>query len=189
MSRDYAVRRKPPARKSVPAVPGWVWLFAGLSIGLAVAAVAYVTRPAAPMPGADARRASQEPVAERRKVEVPPKEKSRFTFYELLPSQEVVIREDAADPPAPAAKKKPVAESGKGYIIHVASYHEHGNAEEQKAQLAMLGMESRIEKITIDNRDTYYRVRIGPEPSLSRAQSMLAQLRSQGIEAIVVELK
>lgn len=153
------------------------------------------------------------------KVAVPPKEKSRFTFYELLPSQEVLVPSQPAGkpsaaqppplptPPAPAtatvtpgtepasvpASVPPttapsVATSG-SFIIQVASYRGQPEAEKQKAALALMGMESRIEKVTIDNRDTYYRVRIGPLRDENRARDTLAQLESNGIKAVMVKVK
>lgn len=192
MARDYAVRRAPPSRKKAGAMfPPWVWLFAGLSIGLAIAVITYISRPAVPMPGPKADPVISGSAAappQGSKVKVPPKEKPRFTFYELLPSQEIVIRDGDDEVPAPAVKK-PEQAAANAYMILVASYRERGNAEEQKAQLAMLGMESRVEKVTIDNRDTFYRVRIGPESNLGRAQKILAQLSSHGIEGVLVKLK
>jgi cell division septation protein DedD len=153
------------------------------------------------------------------KVEVPPKEKSRFTFYELLPSQEVLVpsqpagKPSAAPPPPLPAQPPPAtatatpgtepasvpasvppttapsAATSGSFIIQVASYRGQPEAEKQKAALALIGMESRIEKVTIDNRDTYYRVRIGPLRDENRARDTLAQLESNGIKAVMVKVK
>ncbi|HVT34055.1 MAG TPA: hypothetical protein VHE37_00615, partial [Nevskiaceae bacterium] len=57
MPRDYAQSTGSP-RHTAPrkskgkgaGLPSWVWLFAGLSVGLAVAAFVYMSRPVAPMP-------------------------------------------------------------------------------------------------------------------------------------------
>src|SRR3546814_20731423 len=54
MSRDYAQRsngKRPQTRKSKGSrrgsrgVPGWIWLIAGLSFGLAIAAFVYIRPP------------------------------------------------------------------------------------------------------------------------------------------------
>src|SRR3546814_20664090 len=54
MSRDYAQRsngKRPQTRKSKGSrrgssgVPGWIWLIAGLSFGLAIAAFVYLRQP------------------------------------------------------------------------------------------------------------------------------------------------
>lgn len=155
------------------------------------------------------------------RVQVPPKEKSRFTFYELLPSQEVLVPSQPAGkatppPPLPASTTPseqvakafantpgtdpsmvpasappttaPSAATTGAFIIQVASYRGQAEAEKQKAALALAGLESRIEKVTIDNRDTYYRVRIGPLRDENQARSTLAQLESSGIKAIMVKV-
>lgn len=256
-SRDYAARNKKPSRgkPSGGGLPGWVWAFVGLSVGLAIAVFVYISRPTeTPLRGTsasldvgDPETASElvngkrfkpneiEDIADRKaaakakaaaaaksqgdkaasktdgkadkdddKIAVPPKEKSRFTFYELLPSQEVLVpsqadgktRPGAAPPQAAAAAQNPnapgavKAQPGSDtFIIQVASYKAEAEAERQKAALALIGVESRIEKVTIDNRDTYYRVRVGPVKDEAKARDTLAQLESNGISGMLVRVK
>ncbi|HEY1077601.1 MAG TPA: SPOR domain-containing protein [Fontimonas sp.] len=217
MSRDYAQRgngnrqqargRSGGKRKSGGGLPGWVWLFAGLSVGLAVAAFVYISRPmdrgAVPAqasadaegeatedvavstakPRGDARRGSDKKAP----ITLPPKEKPRFSFYEILRDQEVVVPQEAVkgDRPPPA-----VAAAGEGsFIIQVASFKAQSEADRQKAALALVGIESRIETITIDGKDTYYRVRIGPESNWKKVQATMARLEENDISAMVIKLK
>lgn len=198
MARDYAARNKRPARHK-GGVPGWVWMLAGLSAGLAVAAFVYISRPAQPLRGSAAQapqRGEGAREVERESVEIPPREKPRFTFYELLPSQEVLVPSQEAPKPGTSAPQPGSATpadrnapAGEVYIIQVASYRSQDEAEQQKAMLALLGVESRIEKVTIDNRDTYYRVRVGPERDASRARALLAQLQANGVNGMLVKVK
>lgn len=226
MAREYAARNRAPKRKKA-GLPGWIWMIVGLSLGLAVAVFVYIGRPMQPLPGQAAvatrdveaepsPEADDRPVrAESRKapgakpaaakatpaddrIAIPPREKPRFTFYELLPNQEVVIPSDGPAP-KPAAAANPTAAATatatataaptESYIIQVASYRSATEADHQKAKLAMLGIESRIEKVTIDNKDTYYRVRIGPERDLNRARDTLAQLESNGVQGLLVKVR
>ena len=195
MPRDYAPkgeRRKAVRRRNDSPLPGWVWLIAGLSIGMAAAAFYYIGRPVqttAPPAVADELR---KPAARdgRQAIEIPPKEKPRFTFYELLPSQEVVIPRDKLVPKAAGAARVPAA--GEAYYIQVGSYRTETEAERQKAVLALLGAEARIEKVTIasgNRSDTYYRVRIGPEKTVERAQTLMQRLDDNGIQSLLVRLK
>lgn len=228
MPRDYAHRSNGSRRhtRSSPrgggggrsgGVPGWVWLIAGLSVGLAVAAFVYIKRPVdgtllpqahAPAAGAQAE-AGDKPAPRKsggksEALPLPPKEKDRFTFYEILKNQEVVLPREAAksaqppstpkpqtppnadgSPPAPAAAD---ANSG-SYIIQVASYRSQTEAEKQKASLALLGIESRIETVTIDGKDTFYRVRIGPDRNWQHVQATMTRLESNGIQALLVKLQ
>jgi cell division protein FtsN len=213
MSRDYAQRNPNPRRhtrrakgRSSSTVPGWVWLIAGLSFGLAVAAFVYIRRPLVPPPTVD-EAASEEVVADSGKttrekprnrsgkppaLPLPPKEKDRFTFYEILKNQEVVLPPEAAkaaQPPKPPPAAGEAPAGGGSYIIQVASYRAQTEAEKQKANLALLGIESRIESVTIDGKDTFYRVRIGPERDWARVQATMARLEANRIQGLLVKLQ
>ncbi|HET8881214.1 MAG TPA: SPOR domain-containing protein [Solimonas sp.] len=213
MSRDYAPRgggSRRPARKNRSrnsGVPGWIWLIAGLSFGLTVAAFVYIRQPAPALNGpADGgtptrsdddgdkpRRADKKPPA----LSLPPKEKERFTFYEILKNQEVVLPNDAvksSKPPSTPAPSNPATPAGAAagntgsYIIQVASFRSQSEAEKQKAGLALLGVESRIESVTIDGKNTFYRVRIGPDSNWSHVQATMSRLESSGIQALLVKV-
>lgn len=194
MARDYA-QRSSGSRHAKPkgggggGVPGWVWMVAGLSIGLAVAAFVYIGRPLQHDMNGDDRAVmtdkSDKPGSRREPVKIPPKEKPRFTFYELLPNQEVVVPRDVQPPPGKTA----TGEDDGQYIIQVASYRKQSDADAQRAKLALLGVESRVEKVTIDNKDTFYRVRIGPEKGLGRAHTTMARLEENGIQGMLVKVR
>lgn len=169
-------------------------LLVGLMLGLAVGAAGigwvWINRPAPPSPlnagatGPAAKPEVQKPIA------LPPKQPSKYAFYEMLPSYEVVIpREDAA---ASAKAGKPttpeIAEPGQ-YLIQVGSYSSRDEAERSRASLALLGVESRIEQVTIDQTNTWFRVRIGPQPSLAKAQEILQRLDENGIKGYLVKVK
>ncbi|MGQ0528619.1 MAG: SPOR domain-containing protein [Panacagrimonas sp.] len=203
MGRDYVARNRRPAPKPA-GLPGWVWLVAGLSMGLVVAAVVYIGRPTEPMPMAPAAGAAKlTPQAAKPKVEIPPKEDPRFDFYTLLEKEQVVVPAQTA--PAQATQKPPPREAepaapsanaaaavgtstGDQYLIVAGAFREPGNADEHRARLALAGIESNIERIQGQDNSTWHRVRIGPEPSLARAQSVLSKLQSNGFEGRVVKL-
>lgn len=195
MARDYAQRstnkkKRPPQRhaRDRSAMPGWLWMILGLSIGLLVAAVVYVGRPTdAPLPQTATPRPSATPpqkVAATPKL--PPKEKPRFSFYELLPSYEVVIPEDSDD--TVGGKPGPLVPPGK-YVIQVGSFRSAGEAETQKAKLALLGIESRVESVTIDQKDTWYRVRVGPIEDPKQVQATVRQLDANGLDSMLMRVK
>lgn len=189
MARDYAPHNRSSGRKK-GGLPAWVWLFSGLALGAGIASFVYIARPAAPMkliPGMPDPQAEAPPPAGPAPAQEPAADKRRFTFYELLPSQEVVIPAEPAPPAGKPAQKSPAA-SGARYVIQVASYRKPTDAESHKAQLALLGIESRVEKVTIDNRDTYYRVRVGPERDLARAQALVAELKANGMDGLLVKI-
>jgi cell division protein FtsN len=185
MSKDYAHKGNGGRQTSGGGMPGWLWLLVGVALGFAGAAGYYISRPAG-----DARVAAtndKDKADGKKKIDIPPKEPSRFTFYELLPDYEVVIPKDALKArPAPAPDANAPATSKGRYLIQVGAFKERAEAEQQKASLALLGVESRIEKVTIDNDQTWYRVRIGPEADQRRVENTLARLEENGIKGLVM---
>lgn len=194
MAKDYGQRSSGGGRQARPAnksggrssgMPGWIWMVAGLCVGLAVAAFIYISRPLqhAQVENESTAVVPAKPSGKKEAIKIPPKEKPRFTFYELLPNQEVVVPRDVQ-----SGGKSIGADDGI-YIIQVASYRTQADADTQKAKLALLGIESRVEKVTIDNKDTFYRVRVGPEKSLARVHMMMARLEENGIQGMLVKVK
>lgn len=195
MARDYKHRRG-ASRRGKTATPPWLWLFSGFATGLVVAAVIYTllrgsleTDPSAPEPRSpEPRRAliveEPEPTAE------PPAEatqtRSRYTFYEELPNFEVVIPETEQDVPRnrPA---KPVAKPG-AYVLQVGSFRNYADAERRKAELALHGIESRVQKVTIDNDQTWHRVRVGPIDRLGDVNRLRTELADSGFQFMLLRV-
>ena len=186
MSKDYAHRGNGGRQTGSGGMPGWLWLLVGIALGFAGAAGYYVTRS-----DADTRAAADPADKDKpngaKKILIPPKEASRFTFYELLPNLEVPIPKDALKQPTPVVPgTSPQAATGARYLIQVGAFKERTEADQQKANLALLGIESRIEKVTIDNDQTWYRVRIGPERDQRRVETILARLEENNVKALVM---
>lgn len=171
----------------------------GLSIGLVVAAIVYVSKPRPILPAAPASAVVANgkpganpaaPAAPPGQIPLPPKQPSRFSFYEMLPSYEVVIpREDArASSKAGKPTTAEIAAPGQ-YLIQVGSYKTREEADRARANLALLGVESKIEQVTIDQSETWFRVRIGPESSLAKAQETLERLDENGVKGVLVKVK
>jgi cell division protein FtsN len=192
-SRGAAVRRSSggSSAKSSSGMPGWIWGLMGLSIGLFAAGWVWIDRPAKPSPLVTSAAPETKPEPQQQKtIPLPPKQPSKYAFYEMLPSYEVVIpREDAA---ASAKSGKPatpdIAAPGQ-YLIQVGAYKTRDEADRSRANLALLGVESKIEQITIDQSETWYRVRIGPQPSLAKAQETMQLLDENGIKGMLVKVK
>ncbi|HZR34182.1 MAG TPA: SPOR domain-containing protein [Nevskia sp.] len=177
-------------------------LVAGLMLGLAIGAAGigwvWINRPAKPSPLAPgsatqantAGNAASGKPEPQKAIPLPPKQPSKYAFYEMLPSYEVVIpREDAA---ASAKAGKPttpeIAEPGQ-YLIQVGAYKTREEAERSRVSLALLGVESKIEQVTIDQSESWFRVRIGPQANLAKAQETLQLLDENGIKGMLVKVK
>jgi cell division protein FtsN len=198
MARDYARgrgnsgRAATSRRSKAPSrgMPGWIWGLLGLSIGLAAAAWVWIDRPARPLPVAAGAAVSPAHSEAAKAIPLPPKQASRFAFYEMLPSYEVVIpREDAAVSARTGKPATPEIAAPGQYLIQVGSFKTRDEAERNRASLALLGVESKVEQVTIDQSESWFRVRIGPENSLSKAQETMQRLDENGIKGFLIKVK
>jgi cell division protein FtsN len=178
--------RRPPARGSLP-MPGWVWGLAGLTLGLGVAAYVYISRPVDPMPVVVTPRPGAE-AAPKASPTPPPRD---FSFYELLPKQpEVVVDPRPIDPPSGGSAPTPPPETGSvEYWVQVAAYRSEQDANRQKAALALLGHQARVERVTIDGREPFFRVRLGPVTGLDAAQTLSGEINRNGFDSMVVRVQ
>jgi cell division protein FtsN len=181
MPRDYKSARKRPAR-SKP-VPGWVWMLYGLGVGLAVALWVYMHDR---QPDAHSR-ALDKPTPQVSSKTEPEEEDApsrRFDFYDMLPRFEVVIPEIETGAPTP--RDKPVEKPG-SYVLQAGSFKNYADADRMKAQLALLGAEASIQRVTIDDK-TWHRVRVGPLKNLDQVNSLRERMREANIDVFVVRL-
>jgi cell division protein FtsN len=182
MTRDYKGNR---GHRAGTGMSGGAGLMLGLAIGLGVAAAVYIydRRPAVP------NEARPEPAARapgtQGDEETAEDSGRQFDFYEMLPKFEVVVpeREKAEAPDSrPMALAKPGA-----YVLQAGSYRNFADADRVRAQLALQGIESKIQRVSIDS-DTWHRVRIGPLSDLAEIDRTRAKLRQADIEALVIRV-
>ena len=171
----------------------------GLAIGLVVAAGVYFRR--APSPAdhtatterttpataerAPARRGTPARAAAPSNGEAAKTSDQRFDFYDILPQYEVVVPE-VETAAGPSARAKPVDEPG-SYVLQAGSFGAAADAEKLKASLALLGIESRVQKVAIDD-DVYHRVRIGPITDLDKLNRIRRQLHDAHINAMLMKV-
>ena len=164
---------------------GWTGLAIGLGAGLAVAAGVwqYKSRPPA------------EPVAARPKKPMSARDEAtdkeaagsgtEFTFYDKLKNFEVVIPEKDKDV---HRDLRPAPETRPGtYVLQAGSYRNVADAERVRAQLALQGVESKVQKVTVDT-DTWHRVRIGPITQLDELNRIRLRLRQADVDALVIRV-
>ena len=88
----------------------------------------------------------------------------------------------ADGPPAPAAVQAPG-----WYVLQIGSFTRLEAAESLKARLALVGMNARIQPVRI-NRETWYRVRIGPTDDLEQLNADRARLQEHRFGSQLVKL-
>lgn len=184
-------RRKPKRSGRKEEYPGWVWLIFGLTIGLSVAFAIYVnglSRVPAPQQQATTperpanRPASNASRQDAATEEAPPR---RFDFYSMLPNFEVVVPEQEADVTRDT-RVQAIVQPG-NYVLQAGSFSRFEDADRRRAQLALQGIESRVQRVSIDDK-TYHRVRIGPLQDLDKLNMIRSRLRQADIDVLRIRV-
>jgi cell division protein FtsN len=206
MAQQYHPRRgqTPPAKKrkasgaspnrSSRQIPGWLWLAAGVGVGVLVSFLVGLSH--LPSAGAPAQTAVRQPPP---KPAAPPppvtpaKPATRFDFYTLLPEREVIVpneRDAIAPKPATDGAGKPAAAAApqEQLVLQAGSFRSPQEADRRRAQLLLLGLEARVESV-VANGDTWYRVHAGRFPSREKVTTARDQLSKEGIETLLLKQK
>jgi len=198
MTKDY---KPSPEKKSAPA-PGWAWLLAGLLIGLFIGFLIYLDK-AVPVPEKETapHQTETKPQIPQQPestdvVETPENKIPRFSFYQELPR--MVIEVPALEPESSPQVIKPEITTQQAlnksqptqstYIIQVGSFRNHREADRLKARLAFMGLQAKMQPVTVSNNQKWIRVRVGPFSSFKQAEQIQARLKQNKIEAIMLKL-
>lgn len=118
-----------------------------------------------------------------------------FDFYTLLPEMEVVVdtpklppkKTIVTSPPQPNPETKP--ENKVSYLLQVGSFKKAEDADSYRARLALLGIESKVQTVTIDNKDTWHRVQLGPIVGRDKADKLQRQLKQNNIDSLLMRAR
>ena len=193
MPADYKGRGHGHEKKPLP---GFVWLLAGLALGLFVALLVYLDKQ--PEVSADFGAAVQKELeklkhntsgtveANKQDEKDSERQEPKFNFYTILPELEVLIPDSETQPPETSNNE--VSSAGKKYVLQAGSFKNKKEAEKLKASLALLGFEAHIQSVTV-NSIPWHRVRVGPYGQSHDLYDKIDQLRQNNINAIPMELK
>lgn len=211
--RSNANRRGTNSRGS-SGIPAWFWLLGGIFIGLGAAVVlmfrGYLPEftertPVIDQPVATA--SSPALITDQEKAKEP--EKPRYDFFTVLPEMEVVVPEQelqrkAANNQAPVASiaskdtvpaprtavntdSKVVTDVDR-YILQVGSFQDSSEAEQMKAQLAMIGLTASVQTVTVDGK-SWHRIRVGPFDGARQADETRRILVDNQYQPLVMKAK
>ncbi len=185
MSRDYKPKSNSGPKRGGSMFAG---ILIGFILGLAVAlGIAwYINKMPSPFVSHEQpdEKQSAAPPAPQAATTPPDDKKPRFDFYKILPGQENPAARSAASEPATAAPATPTTES---YYLQAGSFQKKEDADNMKAKLAMIGLESEIQ--TGAGNESKYRVRIGPYQSEDDLKKIRDELQQNGIASSTVKIK
>lgn len=129
----------------------------------------------------------------------------KFDFYTLLPETEVMVDDEnqgqqpiVTSPPEPEIETPPAAqtttaekpvEPSISYMIQVGSFKNLADADGYRAKLALLGIESKVQSVTIDNKATWHRVQVGPIVGREQVDAVQKQLKENNIDSLLMRAK
>lgn len=183
--------------------PGWMWLLAGLLIGMFLSFLIYLREIDSTVPPDT--QAKNTPIVEKPVETKPPSPIPHFEFYDILPQSEVsspavavseteVTEVDVVAPP-PAKKTEvipvektvppPVQSTASAQILQVGAFRDVQEAEGLKAHLAMLGIRSQVRATSEEGVGVWHRVEVGPIKNFAQLERLQAQLRTHNIAFIL----
>lgn len=203
MTKDYKNTPKHDvrAKKSKPkkaatrksrAIPAWLWLVTGAAIGGFAAFLFYLQNSpvkTAKKPVPEVHVEKPEKVAPKPPAAIVVKpEKPKFEFYTILPEQEVVVPDIQAKKSTHKATTVETDDAGR-YLLQSGSFRRFEDADKRKAMLALLGVQSSIQKVTINENEVWHRVRLGPYHDIKELNDVRAILRKNNIETLLIKVK
>lgn len=191
MARDYKHRAQPKkAAVKKTGVAWWKWLLVIILIGLFVFFLNYL-RDSVPEDKQTAAKVTKKKLdtqgvkkASKPKHQDKKPEEPRYDFYTILPEAEVVVPDYEIKT---RAREERVGKAKvTRYMIQAGSFREFAEADKLRARLALMGIESRVEKARVGNV-VWNRVKLGPFTQSSSVASIKERLRQDGIDVIVTE--
>lgn len=198
-----------PARKKKPQrqVPGWVWLFTGLMVGLFVAFLFHLGKTQMAQGGSTpVANSSDKPAQSKPEPKPEPKPESgddspKFDFYAVLPKMEVIVPQNETDSgtrtskpsstekPANTRKPESSTRNNEKYLLQAGSFRRNEDADRRRAELILKGFEASIQSVNLDSGDSWHRVMIGPYNNLNAMHRAQDQLAGNGIETLPIKMK
>ena len=127
--------------------------------------------------------ANKKPAADKGKEQKP--QSPQFDFYTILPKKEMVVPEHEVKT---RTREEQVGKSKKAsYVIQTGSYREATDADQLKAKLALMGIESKIHKAKVESV-TWYRVKIGPYTQMGNVNNIMSRLQKNGMKPVITEV-
>lgn len=180
-------RRTQRRHLKIKPLPGWALLLLGLTLGIASV---LLTQLVVKRPGSTdglaglfmAREKAVEKPAAKPADAAPARPK--LDFYTVLPEVETVLPERGK---TRAAAGK--ADHGARYILQAGSFASFDDADQLKARLALQGLQAQIQRVTIEGKGEFHRVRLGPYQKLDDLDAASQQLAKLGIKTLRLRVK
>jgi cell division protein FtsN len=126
-------------------------------------------------------------------------ERPKFDFSKILPgTEERRVTKDDSPAVVPPAVEKAVsvitasdgAAAGRisgEYFLQAGAYQNAADAEDQRAKLALMGIEASLQSVDVPDKGTVNRIRLGPYSSVDEMNQVKAELLKRGVSTAVIK--
>jgi len=166
----------------------WQWMLITALIIVSVVFVVYLSTGSKQIPQTsqtiDGKAGAEKTAAlkEEKKPEIKPG--PQFDFYTILPEKEVVVPEYEIKT---RSREEQVGKAKNAhYIMQAGSFKTFKEADQLRARLASMGIESKVQKAKVGSMN-WYRVKMGPFTQTASVNSIRSRLRQNGIDVIITE--
>ena len=101
---------------------------------------------------------------------------------------EVIVPEQQISGTATREGVKQVEQPGT-YLLQAGSFRSKQQADQLRAKLALLGLETSLQTVSINSKQAWHRVRVGPFSNLRDLNEARRLLQNNGVDAILIRLK
>ncbi len=109
----------------------------------------------------------------------------QFDFYTILPKKEVVVPDHEIKT---RTREEQFGKNKKAsYVIQAGSSRDPQDADQLRAKLALMGIESKIQKAKVESA-IWYRVKIGPYSQMGSVNTIMSRLQKNGMKPVITEV-
>jgi cell division protein FtsN len=109
----------------------------------------------------------------------------QFDFYTILPKKEMIVPDHEIKT---RTREERVGKNKKAsYVIQAGSSQDPKDADQLRAKLALMGIESKIQKAKVESV-IWYRVKIGPYSQMGSVNTIMSRLQKNGMKPVITEV-
>jgi cell division protein FtsN len=191
-SRDASNRSRNHQKSSSVGVFKWM-LVTALVIGFAVFLV-YLKSPALQKSAAvtqsqaatkTSKAETSNKISANQKAKEQKPQPPQFDFYTILPKKEMIVPDHEIKT---RTREERVGKNKKAsYVIQAGSSQDPKEADQLRAKLALMGIESKIQKAKVESA-IWYRVKIGPYTQMDSVNTIMSRLQKNGMKPVITEV-
>jgi len=114
-------------------------------------------------------------------------EKPRFEFYKILPGTQEASPNTA--PAVPPISDGQPAQPADQFYLQVGAFQKPADADNVKAKLALIGIDSSVQDVNLGDKGTLHRVRTGPYATPAEMNAARTLMAQNSVQSTPIKIK